>query len=666
MSNKIKNMKIRTKFLVAFLIMSGIALALGITGLLSISALTRMSNELNKLQAESNGVASVLNAHYTWRQGLTETVLYGSEFTGSLDPKTCSLGQWLKQEDEKGIFDEKILSILRDISSPHEFVHHEAEDLIARLKTGNSNAATEYFIQDFLPKTQEVITGLVQLRDYYAELVDIETNAIIQTGNMLTGIIVAFIITAVIAGILLTMLMPPTITKPINVLSSFMNKAADGDFSVRLPSNFGAEIGRLFEACNSLIAYNDMSVTNLSETITKIRQSAQVMLSISSQMADNSIRLNEETSSVSSVVEEFSAGMSQSSTALSTASSHISAVASSIEEINATLSTVAVAAEQASTGAKQSSDLVDNIHDSISKASGSVSLVSNAFNSVAQSVEDINKSILTVSEHCTVTKNKMSNADEKAKNTNIIIQRLEAASRQIGKIVNVISDIADQTNMLALNAAIEAAGAGEAGKGFMIVANEVKELAKQTAEATDEIADQIENMQKNMPEAVGAVSEITALINEMTGFLSYFTNEMAQQGKRSDQIADDSVSAARKMSEITNEINRISENALSVSRTVVESAKGANEIARSTAELVIGTQEIAMNSERVSNTIKEIDCTAKEMASGLVDISRNIHLINEGTGAVQQNADSSKLSSEHLLKTAGDMEGFISKFKVSK
>src|SRR5215469_9831249 len=109
---------------------------------------------------------------------------------------------------------------------------------------------------------------------------------------------------------------------------------------------------------------------------------------------------------------------------------------------------------------------------------------------------------------------------QKAKNTNDIIQRLETASRQIGKIVDMISDIADQTNMLALNAAIEAAGAGEAGKGFMIVANEVKELAKQTAAATDEIAEQIENMQKNMPEAVGAVAEIAATINGMIEFMA--------------------------------------------------------------------------------------------------------------------------------------------------
>ncbi|MCL2812343.1 MAG: methyl-accepting chemotaxis protein, partial [Clostridia bacterium] len=190
-----------------------------------------------------------------------------------------------------------------------------------------------------------------------------------------------------------------TISGPIMKGAALMIRAADGDFTVRLPADSGAEIGQLFAACNLLNTYIDTSITNLKEAIIKMRGSAQNMLAISSLMASNSKGLNEQTSFVSSTTEEFSAGMTQSSSSLSTASTHISAVASSIEEINSTISTVAAAAEQTSTRVEQSSTLVDNIQNSIAKASGSVTLVSNAFNSVAGSVNDINKSILVVSEH---------------------------------------------------------------------------------------------------------------------------------------------------------------------------------------------------------------------------------------------------------------------------
>ena len=515
-------------------------------------------------------------------------------------------------------------------------------------------------------KSDEALTMLQQTDGRSAELINQAISDIIATGRSMTLLVVFFIIVTLVAGFLLSALLPTSIVKPLSMLSSFMQKAADCDFTIRLPVDYSAEMGQLFKACNSVIDLNEMSVTSLNTTIKDLRGTAQLMLSISSHMAENSLGLNEQTSSVSSVTEQFSAGMSQSVNSLSTASSHISAVASSIEEINSTISNVAAAAEQTSTMVKQSSSLVDNIQGSISKASGSVKLVSDAFNSVAGSVEEINKSILNVSEHSMNARNKMSEADEKAKNTNQIIRRLEAASKQIGKIVSLISDIADQTNMLALNAAIEAAGAGEAGKGFMVVANEVKELAKQTAEATDEIADHIENMQNNMPEAVGAVSEITAIINGMAEFMNSFAQETKQQGSRSDQIAEESSAAAHRMAEIADEISRISEHSASVAKTVTESSKGVNEIARATAELVVGSQEIAMNSERASNNIIEINRTAKEITAGVIDISKNIQLINKETGIFQENADSTKQSSEALFKIASDMEEFISKFKISQ
>ena len=533
-----------------------------------------------------------------------------------------------------------------------------------KINSGDEGA-NSFMLNELSPVSDECLNIMSNINgvrlDFGRELIG-------QSGENSKTALIGLIICSII-GLALTVIFGVyfsiSISKPILKCVDIMIQAADGDFTVRLPSGLGAESGELFGACNTLIEYSKSIVANFSEVIAKLRESAQSMLTISSDMARNSKGLNEQTSSVSTVAEEFSAGMMQSANALSTASSHISAVASSIEEINSTISAVAAAAEETSTRVEQSSALVDSIQNSIIKASDSVSRVSNAFNSVADSVNEINKSILVVSEHSANAKNRVSDADEKAKNTNDIIRRLESASKQIGKIVSVISDIADQTNMLALNAAIEAADAGEAGKGFMVVANEVKELAKQTAESTDEIADQIESMHLNMSEAVGAVSEITIIINGMTEYINSFAWEINQQGKRSDQITEDSADAARRMNEISTEINRISENAQSVTKTVVDSTKGVNEIARSTAELVVGTQEIAMNSERASNNMSEINRAAKEMASGLIDISKNIQLIDEEAGATKLSADSLKLSSEELLRTANDMEELISRFKIS-
>ena len=666
MRKKIRDMKIKTRMLTAFLFLSLIGVFMGITGLVSIYTLTRMSDELDRLQTESNRVSQVVNAHTVWSRGLTNTVLTGAEFTGLLDPTKCSIGLWLNEEEIEAITDKQIRAILNNIAAPHEIMHHEAEKVLSFLKAGNEEEAKNLLVEVIFTKEEEVIKGLFETETIYTDLVESKIHDIVVTGNVLTVLIITFIAAVIIVWILFSLLTPRSILRPFNAIYSSMMKAAAGDFSERIPTDdCGGESARLFRAYNELNAYNDDAVKTLTQAIKQMRELSQGMLSVSSDMAANSKGLSDQTSSASAATEEFSAGMTQSVSALSTANSHIGAVVSAIEEINSTISTVAAAAEETSTRVQQSNALVDSIQASISNASSSVNLASNAFNSVAESVGEINKSILVVSEQSVTARNKMSDADGRAKNTDIIIQRLEAASRQIGKIVSVISDIADQTNMLALNAAIEAAGAGEAGKGFMVVANEVKELAKQTADATDDIAEQIENMQKNMPEAVAAVSEIAAIINGMTEFMNSFAQEIARQGRRSDQISEESASAARRMNEITTEMNRISENAVSVTRTVVESSKGVNEIASSTAELAIGIQEIAMNSERTSNNIGEINRTGREMASGLMDISKNIQLINEEAGAVQENADSTKASSGELLKIASDLESYILKFKTS-
>lgn len=528
----------------------------------------------------------------------------------------------------------------------------------------NRNNAVVFLDNRLSPLSSECLECMTELNRIRLELGQILIDKATDYSNHMLTIMVIISVAGIALSVVLGIFLSRYISKPILKGVEIMSKAAGGDFSVRLSQEYGAELGKLYAAFNALVEYNRINIAVLTDSSSTMRDSAQNMLSISTVMADNSCGLNEQTSLVSSTVEEFSAGMMQTSSSLSTASVHVSAVASSIEEINSTIGAVAAAAEQTSVRVGQSSNLVGNIKNSISMASSSVTVVSDAFNSVATSVDEINRSIIIINEHCVEVMGKVVDADQKAQNANHIIKQLEAASKQIGKIVGIISDVADQTNMLSLNAAIEAAGAGDAGRGFMVVANEVKELARQTADATNEISEQIENIQNSVPEAVEAVAEITDLINLMIGFMESLTLEVDEQGQRSVRIADESAAAARRMNELSTEIGRISENASSVTLTVAESTKGVNEIAKSTSELVIGTQEIAMNSEHLSNNIREIDRSTREMSAGLADISQNIQLIHAEAGSVQNSANQTNRSSEELLRTSSEMEKFVGRFKL--
>ena len=525
--------------------------------------------------------------------------------------------------------------------------------------------AVIYMEDSLSPVSKACLDGLLNLADIQLRAGEEITGTSIENSRFTLILVCVVAIAGLVITFALGIYFSISISKPILLAASQIKKAADGDCTIRLPSGEGAEIGQLFDAFNSMNTDADTLLGYMKRTISELRESAQNLLEISSLMASNSEELSGQTASASASAEEFSTGVTQSSASLSTASANIGAMATAIDEINTTVASVAASAEETSTRVQQSSMLVDNIQNSIKSASDTVVIVSNSFNSLAESVEEIDKSFATGSHQVRETARQMNRIDEMSKSTNMIIRDLESASKQIGKIIGVINDIADQTNMLALNAAIEAASAGDVGRGFMVVANEVKELARQTADATDEIANQIENMQMKVPEAVGAVSEITTIIGEMNNTMNNITESIASQSTRTNKIAENSASAAHRMNEITLEINRISQNAVSVTKAVVESSKGCDEIARATADVAIGSQEIAMNAERTSSNLFEIDRASKEMAMGLAGITRNIFLFNEETTIIQNSADSTKLLSKDLLKTAEEMEEYVSKFTIS-
>ena len=113
--------------------------------------------------------------------------------------------------------------------------------------------------------------------------------------------------------------------------------------------------------------------------------------------------------------------------------------------------------------------------------------------------------------------------------TNDKMTRLDASSREIGQVLQLITDIAAQTNLLALNATIEAARAGDAGKGFAVVASEVKDLARNTTGAVEDIRARIAAMQAEAGDAVGIIQEITAKITGMSDVTSTIAGAVEEQ-----------------------------------------------------------------------------------------------------------------------------------------
>jgi methyl-accepting chemotaxis protein len=175
------------------------------------------------------------------------------------------------------------------------------------------------------------------------------------------------------------------------------------------------------------------------------------------------------------------------------------------------------------------------------------------------------------------------------------IQALGRSSKQIGEIVSVINEIADQTNLLALNAAIEAARAGEQGRGFAVVADEVRKLAERTTKATKEIASMIKSIQKDTEEAVYSMDEGTREVDNGIGLADKAGASLKEIMQVSQRVADMVTEIAAASEEQSRAGEEISNNVESINKLAEQTATRTQQVARSAEDL-----------DRLTETLRQV------------------------------------------------------------
>ncbi len=204
---------------------------------------------------------------------------------------------------------------------------------------------------------------------------------------------------------------------------------------------------------------------------------------------------------------------------------------------------------------------------------------------VATSAEEMSASAKEIAKNATEAAKVATEAVKVASDTNKTVAKLGESSIEIGKVIKVITSIAQQTNLLALNATIEAARAGEAGKGFAVVANEVKELAKQTATATEDISGKIEAIQNDTKAAVTAIDQISKIINQINGIQNTIASAVEEQTATTNEIARNATEAAKGSTEISKNIANVSEAAKNTTQGANNTLTAATELAKLAADL---------------------------------------------------------------------------------
>ena len=285
------------------------------------------------------------------------------------------------------------------------------------------------------------------------------------------------------------------VTTPLTECVSIFKLLAEGDLTVDVKTDGDGETGQLLKGTQHMI-------TRLRSIVQEVKQAANKITTESQQLSVQAEQMNNSSSNQAA---------------------KSSLVASSSEEMSQSVLEIA-----------------SNTNNIASSASKSVDIAKEGAILVKKSIDEV-KSIAEV-----------------VKDSAQLVQSLGSRSEQIGKIINLINDIADQTNLLALNAAIEAARAGEVGRGFAVVAEEVKKLSEKTADATSQIDGMIQGIQDEvrrtteiMVRATEKVSSGVKLATETGGSLSEIVSSAEGLQVMVQQIA----SATEQMSIVTEQIN---------------------------------------------------------------------------------------------------------------
>jgi methyl-accepting chemotaxis protein len=209
---------------------------------------------------------------------------------------------------------------------------------------------------------------------------------------------------------------------------------------------------------------------------------------------------------------------------------------------------------------------------------------------VASATEELTNTVSEVGRQVEDSTKFAAGAVSEADRTQGIVNGLSDASRRIGGVVKLISQIAAQTNLLALNATIEAARAGDAGKGFAVVASEVKNLAQQTASATEEIQREIEGIQGISAETVKAISGVGDTIKRMREIATAIETSVTEQQSATTEICGNIHQAATGTQDVSKNIS-------GVTMAAQETSSGASQV-------LDAAQELSRQSEALQHSVE--------------------------------------------------------------
>lgn len=523
----LRNMNIAPRALLGFALIGALMLALGIFALNQMSVIRQAG-----VVIEQNSIPSIKNLgelnQLTLRlRSLAYRLLVNRE-PAELRDTLALMDKRNAQIDEVRKTYEPLIADQNERATYNQYVQllSQYRQLEARMKnhaqSGQLDELRTLLNRELLDNSEQINTLMENLVKINTEQTRNTNQVAAEQYSTAFTLVIALLVVATVLTFVCALLLTRSIVKPINDALHAAEQIAEGNLTRPIQTQGRDEAARLLQAMAKM-------QNKLRDTLHQISGSAN-------QLASAAEELN-------SVTEESARGLQQQNNEIEQAATAVTEMTSAVEEVARNAVSTSEASKDATRSAGDGRDLVMETVSAIERMSADV------------------------------------------QGTAELVSNLAEESRDIGKVLDVIRGLADQTNLLALNAAIEAARAGEAGRGFAVVADEVRALAHRTQQSTSEIERMIGSIQGGTEQAVNSMrnsterAESTLNIARGAGLaLDTITGAVAQINERNLVIA----SAAEEQAQVAREVDR---NLVNINDLSVQSATGTHQTSAASAEL---------------------------------------------------------------------------------